>query len=288
MTEVRVLGPVEVWAGGRSIDLGAAKRRIVLAALAVNLGSPVSAETIIDRVWDGDAPAEARNVVYAHVSRIRRILADAAGSEKGPVVLERRSGGYAIRADPDRVDMHRFQRLVDRARAPQVADDERARLLREAMLLWRGDPLTGLAGEWVGRLRESLRRQHVDAAVAWSRVELRLGRHEVVIGALRPLVAEHATVEPLSGALMRALHLAGRSVEALDCYTALRERLVGELGVEPGPRTQALHQTILRGDLPDSLQGVPALEDSADLRATLELLAGQVTRAIEMLDHRVN
>ncbi|GAA1833429.1 hypothetical protein GCM10009682_59730 [Luedemannella flava] len=294
MTEVRVLGPVEVWSQGRSIDLGAAKRRAVLAALAVNLGTPVSAETIIDRVWDGHAPAEARNVVYAHVSRIRRVLADATDADRVPVVLERRSGGYAIRADPDRVDMHRFHRLVDRSRAIALADEERARLLREAMRLWRGDPLTGLSGEWVGRLRESLRRQHVDAAVAWSQVELRLGRHEEVISTLRPLVAEYATVEPLTAALMGALHFAGRSWEALDCYSALRERLVEELGVEPGPRTQALHQAILRGDRPwraeisAAFSEVSSVEDTGDLRAALESLKDQVARAIEHLDQQAN
>jgi DNA-binding SARP family transcriptional activator len=180
-----------------------------------------------------------------------------------------------------------------------LPDEERARLLGEAMRLWRGDPLTGLSGEWVGRLRESLRRQHVDAAVAWSQVELRLGRHEEVISTLRPLVAEYATVEPLTGALMGALHFAGRSWEALDCYNALRERLVEELGVEPGPQTQALHQSILRGDRPvtappwrtdisAAFSEVSSVEDTGDLRAALESLAGQVARAIEHLDQQAN
>jgi NB-ARC domain/Bacterial transcriptional activator domain len=48
---------------------------------------------------------------------------------------------------------------------------------------------------------------------------------------------------------MRALHVAGRSAEALERYAATRQLLAEELGTDPGPQLQRLHQSILRGDV---------------------------------------
>jgi DNA-binding SARP family transcriptional activator len=288
MTELRVLGPVEVWAGGQAIDLGAAKRRAVLTALILNPGSPVPVETLINRVWDEKPPSGARNVLYAHLSRIRKVFADAveaedrAGGRRRPAVLDRRSGGYLVRIEPDRVDLHRFRRLIDEARVPSLTDRARAAKLSEAIGLWRGDPLCGLTGEWIGRLRENLRRQHVDAVVAWAKAELRLGGHDTVIETVRSLASEYAMTEPLTAVLIRALSAAGRGAEALDTYGALRERLADELGVTPGPELQTLYQAILRGGLALGDRASPEVPE--DLRTALLLLAGQVTNTIELLE----
>ena len=288
MTELRVLGPVEVWAGGQAIDLGAAKRRAVLAALVVNPGSPVPVETLISRVWDERPPPGARNVLYAHLSRVRKVFAVAAkveeqaGGRRRPATLDRRSGGYLVRIEPDRVDLHRFRRLVDDARATGLTDRSRAAKLSEAIGLWRGDPLCGLTGEWIGRLRVNLRRQHVDVVVAWGTAELRLGRHDTVIETVRSLASEYATTESLTAVLIRALCAAGRGAEALDAYGALRERLADELGVTPGPELQTMYQAILRGGLTLADRVPPEVPE--DLRTALLLLAGQVTKTIELLE----
>ena len=50
--DFRLLGPVELWYRGRPVDIGHAKQRTVLAVLLVEAGRPVSAGTLIDRVWD--------------------------------------------------------------------------------------------------------------------------------------------------------------------------------------------------------------------------------------------
>jgi hypothetical protein len=99
-----------------------------------------------------------------------------------------------------------------------VADPARAALLREALDLWRGEPLAGLNGQWAARVREAWRRQRVDAVVGWAHLESRVGDPVPVIGPLTGLLGEYPLVEPLTEALMRALHAAGRGAEALDCY----------------------------------------------------------------------
>jgi DNA-binding SARP family transcriptional activator/tetratricopeptide (TPR) repeat protein len=245
--EIRVLGPVEVFAGGRPVALGRAQLRTVLAVLAIEVGRPVAAETLADRVWSGTPPKTWREVLYSHVTRIRRALAAVeAGGE--PVALVRRPAGYLLELNPDLVDLHRFRRLVGAASVVQRTDPERVELLRSALALWRGTPLAGVRGSWADRSRTGWHQHRREAAVAWADAELRLGGEERVIVELRELLAEHPLAEKLAGALMRALAQDGRSAEALECFAALRARLADELGAEPASEVQAVHQAILRGE----------------------------------------
>jgi tetratricopeptide (TPR) repeat protein/DNA-binding SARP family transcriptional activator len=247
--EFRLLGPVEVWAAGGCLEMGPPQQRAVLAALAVDAGRPVFRGTLIDRIWSGRAPQGAASALYAHINRIRRLLAaEAAGKE--PVRLARRSGGYVLEVDPEDVDLHRFRHLALAARDRQRPDGERARLLREALDLWRGEPLADLPGEWPARMRDSWDEERLDVAVAWAQAKLRMGRPDEVIGPVRELVAGQPLKERPIGVLMQALAAAGRGAEALECYAIARSRLREALGAEPGQELQSVHLAILKGERP--------------------------------------
>jgi DNA-binding SARP family transcriptional activator/tetratricopeptide (TPR) repeat protein len=248
--EVRLLGPVEVWAAGRKQELGPPQLRAVLAAVAVDAGRPVLPETLIDRVWGEEPPSRVRAAIHVHVTRIRRVLGRASESEDGrqaPVVLARQAGGYVLETELDQVDLHRFQQLRGQARDRGCPEPERAALLRAALDLWHGPGLADLAGGWPTRVRESWAQERLDAVVDWAETEVRLGRHHEVIGPIRTLVADYPLTEPLTAVLMQALVAVGRSAEAVDCYAATRARLADELGVEPGPELRGLHEAVLRG-----------------------------------------
>jgi hypothetical protein len=58
--------------------------------------------------------------------------------------------------------------------------------------------------------------------------------------------------------------------EALDCYAKMRHRLVEELGIDPGPELQAIHQVLLRDDL-DRAQPEPVPARAAAVPAQLPL-----------------
>jgi tetratricopeptide (TPR) repeat protein/DNA-binding SARP family transcriptional activator len=249
VVEFRLLGPVEVRAAGGCLEMGPPQQRAVLAALAVDAGRPVFRGTLIDRVWSERAPEGAAPALYAHINRIRRVLAAAAAGEE-PVRLARRSGGYVLEVDPEEVDLHRFRQLALAARDRQRPDDEQARLLRAALGLWRGEPLADLPGEWPARMRDSWEEERLDAAVAWAQAELRMGRPDEVIGPVRELVAGQPLKERPIGVLMQALAAAGRGAEALECYAMARSRLVEALGAEPGRELQRVHLAILKGEGP--------------------------------------
>jgi DNA-binding SARP family transcriptional activator len=283
---IQLIGTVEVVTARGVVDIGPPQRRLVLAALAVDAGRSVPVEVLMDRVWAAEAPGRGRRALQAHLTRLRGIC----GRLEEPVGLVRRSGGYLLDLDRDRVDVHRFRRLVQLSREPGTGGPDQARLLRSAIDLWGGEPLAGVAGRWAEQTRESWRQQYLDAVVAWARAALGTGDAAGVLDQLSSLVDDHPLVEPLTAVYLRALHGAGRTAAALDYYAAARRRLVDDLGIEPGPELRQAHQAILRGEaepagpatrrqpLPRPAQLPADLPDFAGRRADLEQLDALLAR----------
>jgi DNA-binding SARP family transcriptional activator len=247
--EFQVLGQVAVRVGNRPI--GAAVRpqqSVVLAALVVDARRLVPSAVLVDRVWGAEPPSRARRTLQTHVTRIRRLLTQADPDQRS-VRLLYRSGGYLLDVDADRVDLHRFRRLTGQARDLGCGDERRAALLDEALRLWRGEPLAGLSGAWVERVRHGWRQQWLNAVLAWAQAKLRLGNPTPVIDTLTGLVHEYPLVEPLTAALMHALCTAGRASEAMRYYAGIRDQLVEQLGADPSTELQLLYQAILRDEL---------------------------------------
>jgi DNA-binding SARP family transcriptional activator len=249
--EFRLLGPLELVIAGESVAVGPIKRRVVLAALLADIGTPVTLETLSSRVWDRTPPA-ARNILYAHISRIRSLL-DASGTS---VQLARQSGGYVLQADRGAIDVLQFTDLLTASHRPDIDDETRVDLLQEALGLWRATPLADLDGAWVTRTRREWEQQRITAATEWAQAAIRLGRLSMVTTGLNSLLTQYPMVEPLVRELMRALHAAGRSAEALELFARTRKTLVDELGVEPGTELRELHLAILRSTADQLAPGV--------------------------------
>src|SRR5436305_13397159 len=99
--EYRVLGPFEVRDGDRSLQLGGAKQRAVLARLLLNRNDVVSVDRVVNELWGDRQPATAVSSVHVYVSRLRRTL--------GPDRIETRAPGYLIRVATDELDLDRFE-----------------------------------------------------------------------------------------------------------------------------------------------------------------------------------
>jgi DNA-binding SARP family transcriptional activator len=249
--EVRLLGAVEIRAGGEPLDVGPPQRRTVLAALAADAGRTVNVDLLVDRVWGSSPPDQARRSLHTQVSRIRRTLREAARLAAAPVAptvvptVVHRGEGYLLAIDPDVVDLHRFRRLVSVARAAPPAG--RAAMLHAGVRCWRGSALSDLTGEWVTTVRDAWELERVDATVAWARAELDAGRGDIVIAPLRELLTQAPLAEHGAAVLIRALASEGRTGEALEHYAATRRVLIDRLGTEPGKHLRQLHQEVLRG-----------------------------------------
>jgi tetratricopeptide (TPR) repeat protein len=272
--EYRLLGPVEVWAGGQQVDAGQPRQRAALAALLVDAGRVVPVETLIARVWGPAVPEHARATLRTHLSRIRRMLEQAGQRGAAAGTLTRASGGYLLRVDPDQVDLHLFRRLA--------GGDSAVESLRSALALWRGQPLAGIDGEWAGRMREIWGRERVDAAVTWARAELAEANPRPVLAALAELAAENPLVVSLTEVFMLALHAAGRGSEALELYARTHARLAEELGTDPGPELQALHQSLLRGEVETAASASQARQVPRQLPAAAQLFTGRVVELADL------
>jgi predicted ATPase/DNA-binding SARP family transcriptional activator len=245
--EFRLLGPFEVAVAGEPQEIGSAKQRAVLAMLSLQLNRIVSVDTLAEGLWGESPPPSAKSTLQSLVSRIRQVLTATEQSARC-VNLKAASGGYLLEADREAVDIHRFDRLVTRARQ-RVADGELARgvaAFEVALTLWRGRALADFADREFARIEaERLEELRLAATEDLAEAELAMGRSHQALAVLQPFVAANPLRERAWGNLMLALYRLGRQADALRAYQEARRTLVEELGVEPSPALRRLEERIL-------------------------------------------
>jgi len=256
--EFRILGPLEAVHEGHSIPLGAAKQRALLAILLIHANQVVSVDRLIDDLWGDEPPDTSAHVVQVYVSQLRKVLERAGDSGQR---LATRRPGYVLNVVPDELDLLQFERLVEEGTTLLPEDPPlAAKLLRQALVVWRGPALADFAFESFA-LHEVERLEEMRLAALESRIgaDLASGRHAELIGELDALVSQHPFRERLQEHRMLALYRSGRQAEALQAYQQARQILVEELGIDPRPALQRLERGILEQD--------PSLEWTAPPKA---------------------
>jgi DNA-binding SARP family transcriptional activator/tetratricopeptide (TPR) repeat protein len=239
--QVRLLGPVDVTADGAVRAIHGARRKALLAVLALHPGEVVSAERIADVIWAAAPPATVVNTVQSHVSHLRRVL----GSR---TAIRGRPPGYLLDIGDDATDLVVAERLIrEGSQATDPADG--ARLLQVAVDMWRGPPLADVAeSAWFDEQVRRLDALLLRASEALIDKRLALGWAAQLIPDLERLSREHALHERIHGQLMVALYRVGRQADALAVYQRLRRTLDEELGISPGEDLRELELAILRQD----------------------------------------
>ncbi|MFE9338232.1 BTAD domain-containing putative transcriptional regulator [Streptomyces sp. NPDC007063] len=241
---VRVLGRLELDRDGVPVSLPRGRQRTLLATLALSPGRPVPTGVIADRLWDERLPASAQVTIRNHVKRLRRLL-DPAG--RAPLIPFA-DGGYRLDIADDELDLYRFRELTGQAAATADPEDE-ARLLRQALALWRGSALSDVESASLHReVVPTLAEEYAQALHRRICLDMRRGADAEVITELRRLVSEDPLRERFWAQLMRALQRSGRQAEALVCYEQCRRAVADALGVEPSAELRELHRRLLAGD----------------------------------------
>ncbi|WP_245700797.1 AfsR/SARP family transcriptional regulator [Streptomyces roseifaciens] len=268
-------------AGGSAVSPGAPGPQAVFAALALRAGHLVSADQLVDDLYDDEPPVTARRVIVNYVHRLRSridaaepsaasgsaatgsaatgsaatgrpgaaraVRAEAARAES---VIESVAGGYRLRIPSEAVDALRFCELVEQARpaiaggAPETA----VTMLEEALGLWQGSTLAGVPGPYADAQRRALEEQRATATECHLELMLQCGRHMAAIPGVLAALEIHPYRERLYITLMLALYRSGRSAEALAAYDRARTVFAGELGIDTGSELKELHAAVLAGD----------------------------------------
>ncbi len=162
------------------------------------------------------------------------------------------------------MDLHRFREIAAAARGSRD-DDQASAHYREGLQLWRGEAFADLASPWLDRMSQTLRRERLTAELKRNDIELRRGRYAGLLSSLASLAQSHPLDERVTGQIMLAAYLNGRQADALGYYQQTRRRLIGELGIEPGPDLRELHQKILRGEADATPSGSVASREPRSL-----------------------
>jgi DNA-binding SARP family transcriptional activator len=105
----RILGPLEVSAGGAPLPLAGASQRALLALLLLNANEVVSSDRLLDELWGEAPPGSGATALQVRVSQLRKALGQAAER------LETRPPGYVLRVEREELDLDCFSRLVEEA-----------------------------------------------------------------------------------------------------------------------------------------------------------------------------
>ncbi|MEW1836518.1 BTAD domain-containing putative transcriptional regulator [Nonomuraea angiospora] len=233
-----ILGSTTAWrTDGGEVPLGGPARRALLALLLLRPGEVVSRDRLVDVLYGDRGRGDAVHALHSQVSRLRR----------DGVAIELTELGYRLLAAPDDIDAHRFLRLADEGRDAFAGGGDPvrgARLLREALALWRGAAVADLDPEH-GTFLEERRLAALEDRIE---ADLRRGAHREVVAELGELIERHPLRERLRGQLMRALQADGRPAEALVVFEDARRLLADELGADPSSELADLHGRLLRGD----------------------------------------
>lgn len=240
MTDVNIclLGPLIVTRAGAPVEVPGRRPRTLLALLALEAGTPVSADLLADRIWGEELPDNPRGSLHTYIGRLRRVL--------GKEVVRRDAGGYILDLPRSSVDALAFLDLLDAAKGPEAY----ARL-EEAIALWRAEPFDDPAGDSLAeRTRPWLVDRYLAALEHRAELDIAAGRATKAVADVRRVVGDHPLRESLWAVLLDALDAAGRTAEALEAYEEVRARLADELGADPGAELRSTFTRLLAGSSP--------------------------------------
>src|SRR6266540_1794513 len=236
----------------RDREINGPRLRGLLALLAGDLRTGCSAARLMEGLWPDEQPENPAKALQILVSRARAQL--------GSDVIASTPTGYRLSLREDQVDTSAVLLSASASVRCSRAGDHAAALAHaeEGLALWEGDAGGDAAfDDPVSALREERGSTYRSLVRARALALSRLGRHAEATEALADLVGERPRDEELLLELLRSEAATVGPSAALARYESYRRSLRDELGTDPGPALQALHQQLLQGTSPVVRHGVP-------------------------------
>jgi predicted ATPase/DNA-binding SARP family transcriptional activator len=265
----------------RGQEITRPRLRSLFALLADDLRTGCGTARLVEALWPDERPENPVKALQVLVSHARARL--------GADIIASTPIGYRLSLREDEVDAAAVL-LSASATARHARAGDHAAALEHAeagLALWDGpaswdtelaDPLSALRAARAGTYRSLVRAR----ALALSR----LGRRAEAVEPLTELAGERPRDEEVLVELLRGEAATVGPAAALTRYDAYRRALRDELGSDPGPALQRVHEQLLQGDMPAVRRGVshepnPLLGRDEDVAAVAELLrASRVTSIV--------
>ncbi len=236
---VGILGSLRVIRGDVEVPVASRMQRRLLTALAINAGTVIPRDRLVNMLWDGAVPVSAAKTLQAHVARLRRTLSSPPGQ---PRWILTRPPGYLLATNAVEIDAGLLEQHVREAASVRAEHPERAAMLLEAALrLSRGPALAEFRDEdFAGTAAQRLDELVVTAREDLAEILLALGRYPDGLGIAQAIIADHPHRERPVALAIEALSRLGRQTEALRAYESFAQRLASEPGRGPSAKLQAV------------------------------------------------
>ncbi|WP_433276923.1 ATP-binding protein [Pseudonocardia xinjiangensis] len=235
----------------RGQEITGPRLRGLIALLAADLRTGCSTARLVEGLWPDEQPENPTKALQVLVSRTRALL--------GAGVIASTPTGYRLSLGEDQVDASALLLRASASAQHARAGDHAAALAQAeaGLALWEGstdgdamadDPVSALRAERLPTYRALVRAR----ALALARV----ARHADALDGLARLAVERPRDEEVLLELLRCEAATTGPSAALARFDAYRRGLREELGTDPGPALQALHQQLLQGQAPAVRHGV--------------------------------
>jgi DNA-binding SARP family transcriptional activator/DNA polymerase III delta prime subunit len=224
--------------------------RQLLKILITERPRPVSTDLLIEILWPNSTPHAAATTLRSAINALRNVLEPDRPNRAPSRYIVTQAPGYAFHLAPEIwLDVEEFDHLYHRAH--NTADSGlRLHLLEQAIDLYADDYLiSDPYADWLQAERERLRERFFNALLMVADIYAETGHYADAIVACRRMLARDEVRENAYQSLMRFQAESGDSAGALLTYERCRTILSEELGADPSPLTQTLHQRILNGDI---------------------------------------
>lgn len=224
--------------------------RQLLKILITERPRPVSTDLLIEILWPNSTPHAAATTLRSAINALRNVLEPDRPNRAPSRYIVTQAPGYAFHLTPEIwLDVDVFDHLYNRAHNATDAG-LRLQLLEQAIALYADDYLiSDPYADWLQAERERLRERFFNALLMVADLYAESGHYADAITACRQLLARDEVRENAYQSLMRFQAESGDSAGALLTYERCRMLLSEELGADPSPLTQALHQRILNGEI---------------------------------------
>lgn len=224
--------------------------RQLLKILVTERPRPVSTDLLIEILWPNSPPHAAATTLRSAINALRNVLEPDRPNRAPSLYIVTQAPGYTFHLAPEIwLDVEEFDLRYNRAH--NSADSAlRLQLLEEAIDLYTDDYLiSDPYADWLQAERERLRERFFNALLMVADIYAESGHYADAITTCRRMLARDEVRENAYQSLMRFQAESGDSAGALLTYERCRTILSEELGADPSPLTQLLHQRILNGEI---------------------------------------